>query len=126
MPREPEAHAMIPLTPDEMKDLREKAEAVLQANGLDAFVLALRSYQSALDATMALRLLSSHDHWQTRAVTAERALSEAREVIGASGNALRSYQFGNASTELAQEIADYCDGWLNVHPAPERRNEEEG
>ena len=36
-----------------------------------------------------------------------------REALEAASHALRSYQYGNASTELAKAIADKCDAALS-------------
>lgn len=35
-----------------------------------------------------------------------------REALTAASHALRSYQYGNSATDLAQEIADSCDAAL--------------
>ena len=35
-------------------------------------------------------------------------------LVGAAGHALRSYQYGNASTELAEGVADKIDAELSV------------
>jgi hypothetical protein len=48
----------------------------------------------------------------------------AREALQAASHALRSYQYGNASPDLAAEIADACDaalgmmGWRGMESAP--------
>ena len=46
------------------------------------------------------------------AAFAER-MDAAREVITAAGHALRSYQYGNASTFLAEEAAGSCDDFFS-------------
>jgi hypothetical protein len=39
-------------------------------------------------------------------------LMEARRLLSAAAHALRSYQFGNAATETAKDMADAIDKFL--------------
>ena len=39
-----------------------------------------------------------------------------RKVLGDASHALRSYQYGNSSEELAKEMADSCDAALDGQP----------
>ena len=47
-------------------------------------------------------------------------LAEARKVMTAAGHALRSYQYGNSSTDLAQEMADAIDAIIAPPPEGKR------
>lgn len=51
------------------------------------------------------------ERWNRRATPPED--SKLREALEAASHALRSYQYGNASTELAKAIADKCDAALS-------------
>jgi len=58
--------------------------------------------------------MALQDGHRIAALEAENAslkeqLAEARKVMTAAGHALRSYQYGNSSTELAEEMADAID-----------------
>lgn len=41
-------------------------------------------------------------------------IDQLREALKGASHALRSYQYGNASTELAASIADRCDAVLRM------------
>jgi len=43
-------------------------------------------------------------------------MADLRELLTAAVHALRSYQYGNASTELAEEMADHIDEALKEAP----------
>lgn len=40
--------------------------------------------------------------------------AESHRLLAAAGHALRSYQYGNAASELAQEMADSIDNFLET------------
>jgi len=44
----------------------------------------------------------------------DKELIEARRLLAAASHALRSYQYGNSATELAAEIADAIDNFLET------------
>jgi hypothetical protein len=44
----------------------------------------------------------------------DKELIEARRLLAAASRALRSYQYGNSATELAAEIADAIDNFLET------------
>lgn len=41
-----------------------------------------------------------------------------RKALTAASHALRSYQYGNGATDLAQDVADKCDAALTSTPPP--------
>lgn len=45
----------------------------------------------------------------SRLAACETEAKKLREIIKAASHALRSYQYGNSSSDLAKEIADQCD-----------------
>lgn len=49
--------------------------------------------------------------------------TQQRKTLEAAMHALRSYQYGNAATELAKEAADECDMVLNKPPPRQRREQ---
>ncbi len=44
----------------------------------------------------------------------DKELMEARRLLAAASHALHSYQYGNAATELAGEMADAIDNFLET------------
>ena len=42
----------------------------------------------------------------------EKALAESKRLLDAASHALRSYQYGNAATDLAEEMAEAIDAFL--------------
>ena len=40
------------------------------------------------------------------------------KIVRACSHALRSYQYGNVATDLAEEMADYCDKAIALCEAP--------
>lgn len=41
-------------------------------------------------------------------------IAQAEKLLGAASHALRSYQFGNSSPDLAATVADSCDAALGI------------
>ncbi len=129
---------MTTLTPDEMKDLREKAEERTQIRdeaeaSLDEGLVNIDGFRVYNLLNDFDRLLSSHDHWQTRAETAEREAERMRLALEPFAAMADAY-------DPVEEDEEYMAAWDKrptlgelraaraalAHPAPERRNEEEG
>lgn len=55
--------------------------------------------------------------WIERAQQSEKQRNDLRAMVDSARQALRSYQFGNSSSELAEEIADAADKLLAEVPA---------
>lgn len=43
------------------------------------------------------------------AIEQDKKIAALIKALGAASNALRSYQYGNSATDLAQSTADFCD-----------------
>jgi hypothetical protein len=66
--------------------------------------------------------VSHRDFVEGRAALGYEELPELRALMGAA-HALRSYQFGNAATDLAAEAADACEKALSAWKRRSRGNE---
>jgi hypothetical protein len=73
-----------------------------------------RYFSGATTAHQAFQVL---DAMEGRALAAEERAAKAEKVLVAASHALKSYQYGNASTELAASIAEACDELLATERA---------
>lgn len=93
------------MTPDEKARAEFKLLAQLTADPLFQAALTRYAHANGSSQGVAMALLTAGRYWTLRS------------ALDAAVHALRSYEFGNGSPDLAASIADLCEAALVV-PAP--------